>query len=74
MITRRITYNFLANLQKNENLRDTEYWHFQVLANDSFEAEKMLLEYLSNPENTGIKYEECVGLRFLESGEIIVNE
>lgn len=74
MITQRITYNFSANLQKSDNVRDTEYWHFQVLANDSLEAEKMLLKYLSNPENTGIKYDECVGLRLLESGKIIVNE
>ena len=49
MITQRITYNFLANLQKSDNVRDTEYWHFQLLANDSFEAEKMILEYLSRP-------------------------
>lgn len=74
MITQRVTYNLGANLQKSDNVRDTEYWHFQVLANDSFEAEKMLLEYLSRPEKTGIKYKVCVGLRPLESGEIIVNE
>lgn len=35
---------------------------YQVLAEDQYQAKSMLLEWLSNPKQTGYKFKECVGL------------
>ena len=35
---------------------------FRVLAVNRYRAEAQLWDFLSNPEQTGYKYEECVGL------------
>lgn len=63
-----------ANLRKSKKLLDTIYFDFLVLADSQFEAEEMLREYLEFPEQTGIKYIECVGIRCESSKLVLVNE
>ena len=45
---------------------------FNVLATDSYEAQKILEIWLSNPFQTGYKYEMCVGIIPKPSNQIIM--
>lgn len=69
------TYSFQANLQfRDTDKTYTEYWPFQVIADTPQEAEQILKEYLQYPENTGIKYIQCVGIRPTMGGSILLKE
>lgn len=60
------TYCFKAKLEYLDEYKqekgDCFIIPFQVLAEDQYQAETMLLEWLSNPKQTGYKFKECVGL------------
>lgn len=73
MVVEAVTYLFEANLRKRENVTDTMNWPFQVLADSLIEAEGILREYLLRPEQTGIRYIECVGIIPIESRTILTN-
>lgn len=73
MVVEAATYLFEVNLRKGENVTDTMSWAFQVLANSPIEAEGILREYLLHPEQTGIRYIECVGIIPIESRTILTN-
>ena len=45
---------------------------FNVLATDGYEAQKILEIWLSNPSQTGYKYEMCVGIIPKPSNQIIM--
>ena len=45
---------------------------FNVLATDSYEAQKILETWLSNPSQTGYKYEMCVSIIPKPSNQIIM--
>lgn len=67
------TYLLEASLRKSENVTDTMDWPFQVLANSLIEAGGILREYLLHPEQTGIRYIECVGIAPIESRTVLTN-
>lgn len=64
-------YCFEAKL-KYENKDDYFLVPFNVLATDGYEAHKMLEIWLSNPLQTGYKYEMCVGIIPKPSNQIIM--
>lgn len=74
MFTEKNIFCLSANLRKRKDSTDTMEWDFLVMADSHFEAEDMLREYLDFPEQTGIKYVECVGIRCESSKLVLVNE
>lgn len=72
MIEQFTTYCFEAKLKYIDK---DEYYivPFQILAGDGYTARSMLWKYLENPEKTGYKYETCVHLQPMPSGQIIMD-
>lgn len=64
------TYNFLAKLEMQDGSLAT--WPFQVMAFSQGKAKKILEDYLSHPEITGLRYRVCVGLEPQPANELIV--
>lgn len=73
MVVEATIYLLEASLRKGEDVTDTKNWPFQVFASSIIEAEDILREYLSHPEQTGIRYIECVGIIPIESRTILMN-
>lgn len=73
MVVETTTYLLEASLRKGETVTGTMDWPFQVLANSPIEAEGILREYLLHPEQTGIRYIECVGITPIESRTVLTN-
>lgn len=69
-------YCFEAKLEYLDEYKETKgdcfIVPFQVLAEDQYKAEDILLEWLSNPKQTGYKFKECVGLIPKPSNAIIM--
>lgn len=72
MIEQFTTYCFEAKLKYIDK---DEYYivPFQILAKDGYKARSMLWKYLENLEQTGYKYEICVHLQPMPSGQIIMD-
>ena len=70
-IKEKIIYCFEAKL-KYKNKDDYFLVPFNVLATDGYEAQKMLEIWLSNPLQTGYKYENCVGIIPKPSNQVIM--
>ena len=46
---------------------------YTILAKDLYSAHSKLEEWLSNPSQTGWKYEECVGIIYEPSSSVLVD-
>lgn len=66
-------YCFKAKLKR---IHDDECFvvPFNVLAEDKYKAQTILEEWLSNPKQTGYKFECCVGIIPEPSNRVIVSE
>lgn len=72
------TYNFevkLEYLDEYKSKHEPNYYcvPFQVLANDGFEAQRILEEWLSKPLQTGFKYKTWVDITPLPTNSIIID-
>ena len=72
------TYNFDVKLEYLDEYKDkheSNYYcvPFQVLADDKFEAQRILEDWLSNSEQTGWRYKTWVGITPLPTKSIIIN-
>lgn len=74
-----MTYNFEVKLEYLDECKSTHPEHyyivlFQVLAEDKYNARKVLEKWLENPKQTGWKYKTWVGISPKASSSIIVDE
>lgn len=72
------TYNFNVKLEyldeyKSNHELDYYYVSFQVLANNLYEAQKILEKWLDNPKQTGWKYKSWLNITAMPSSQIIVD-
>ena len=69
-------FGFIAMLQKADAESDKEYFiaPFKVAAKTHDEAQEKLTNYLSNPEQTGFRYEKVLSLVDSSADIILVDE
>lgn len=72
------TYNFEVKLEYLDEYKpkhEFDYYcaPFQVLADDIFEAQRILEDWLSDPKQTGWKYKTWVGITPLPTNSIIID-
>ena len=73
MLKQHGTYRFEAKLKSIGE--DTYYFvTFQVLSDNKYNARAKLWEYLNHPEQTGYRYEECVGLTNKSCDWVLIEE
>ena len=73
LLTEKDVYNFTAHLK---HVDDDECFDvaFRVLAEDVYQAKTILKEWLETPEQTGYRYDCCVGITAEPSNRVIVAE
>ena len=64
IMTKAAVFGFIAKLHRADSENPKSYFiaPFKVLAKTHDDAKNKLLEYLSRPEQTGLKYERCLEL------------
>lgn len=73
MVQSKTVYGFKANLRNvNGQPLDSYHWSFYVLADTRGQARKLLEKYLEHPEQTGLKYDKCVGITDMTCETIIM--
>lgn len=71
-----LVFGFIAMLQKADAESDMEYFiaPFKVAAKTHDEAQEKLTNYLSNPEQTGFRYEKVLSLVDSSADIILVDD